>query len=82
MTMPHPGSTMPIVSSRRSATQVSQISVQRTQRKWQLVLWYGSRPTLQMSTRGEIRQWRLAANAFDFASKRYPQVSSYQLLVC
>ncbi len=82
MTMPRRDSTMPSASTSRRAMQVSQISVQRTQRKWQLVLWYGSRPTLQMSTRGEIRQWRRAANAFDFASKRYPQVCSYQLLVC
>lgn len=72
---------LPSASLPRPALQVSQISLQRTRRKWQLVLWYGSRPTLQMSSRGEIRQWGRVANALHFASRHYPQVCSYQLLL-
>ena len=60
---------------------VSRITVQRVNRKWQLVLWYGQRPTLQMSSRGEIRQWRRIANALDYAAKHYPHVASFQLLL-
>lgn len=60
---------------------VSDITVQKVNRRWQLVLWDGQRPTLQMSSRGEIRQWYQIGKALDYASKHYPHVASFQLLL-